>query len=95
MDPEPPPDPDPYSTYSFKPENNRPANTRPPLRALLWAVMSLACLGLDAFLLLMLSWVLADAFKGHTSSVMLPLLLLTAVVLLLTWFSLRRCFRSD
>ena len=95
MNPEPPHNPDPYSTYSFKAENNRSTSTRPSLSALLWGVMSLVCLGLDALLLIALFvFELPYVFKGHTSPVILPLLLLTAVVLWLTWFSLRQWLKS-
>ena len=90
MNPEPPHIPDPYSTYSFKAENNRSTNTRPPLKALLWAVMSFVYLRLDAFLLIMLLWEASYVRDGHTSPSFLPLLLLTTVTLWLTWFSLRQ-----
>ena len=98
MNPEPPNIPDPYSTYSFKAENNRSTNTRPPLHPLLWGVMSVVCIGLAAFLLLGLSWEASYVQRGHTSSVILPLGLLTAATLWLTWFSLRqwlKCSRND
>ncbi len=98
MNTEPPPIPDPHSTHSLQATDTRPKEPRSPFKALLWGVMIFVCLGMDAFLLLMLSWLLADAFKGHTSSSFLPLSLLIALALLLTWFSFRQwrqCVRSD
>ena len=98
MNPEPPPITDPHSTHSLQAKDTRPKEPRSPLSAWLWGVMSLVCLGMDAFWLLGLSWELSYVFKGHTSSSIFPALLLTAVILLLTWFSLRQwlqCVRGD
>ncbi|BCM90159.1 hypothetical protein IAD21_02010 [Abditibacteriota bacterium] len=96
MNPEPPPIPAPHSTHSTPAKILPSKEPRSPLSTLLWGVMSFVCLGLDAFLLLMLLFFVPAPTRSRLPiSHTLFLLLLTLLVLLLTGFSLRQCFRRN